>query len=133
MILYDLPNSAQNYKRKAISIFHEKSKPILAHADHMAQRVRAREHGAAHRRGVAHAWRRPTVRRSTCAGTYAKTPLDYEQNNPQSTLLFLETALMQKNPRTFLLFTTVRPLAIPACFDVVSCGTGIYVGHTGPR
>ena len=58
-------------------------------------------------------------------------PLDYEQNNPQSTLLFLEKTLMQKNPRTFLLFTMVSPLAIPACSDEASSGTGAYAGHTG--
>ena len=45
---------------------------------------------------------------------------EYEENNPQSMLLFLETALMQKNPQTFLRFTTVRPSAIPACSGAVS-------------
>ena len=40
---------------------------------------------------------------------YAKMPLNSRQTNPQSTLLFLETALIQKNHRTFLLFTMVRP------------------------
>jgi len=33
-------------------------------------------------------------------GTLTKTPLDYEQNNPQSMLLFLETTLIQKDPCT---------------------------------
>ena len=59
-------------------------------------------------------------------------PLDYEQNNPQSTLLFLEIALIQKNPWIFLLFTMVRPSAIPARFGVASSGTGAYAGHAGP-
>ena len=77
-------SSAQNYKWKAISIFHKKSKPIAAHA---VQRARERE--AAHRRGVAHTQRRPAMRKPARASTLAKMPLDYEQNNPQSMLLFL--------------------------------------------
>ena len=39
---------------------------------------------------------------------------------------------MQKNHRTFLLFGTVRPSAIPAHSDEASSGTGAYVGHTEP-
>ena len=50
---------------------------------------RSRECAAAHRRGAAHTWRQPMVRRPARAGTYAKMPLDYEQNNSQSMLLFL--------------------------------------------
>ena len=34
------------------------------------------------------------------AGLLAKTPLDYEQNNSQSMLLFLEATPMQKDPCT---------------------------------
>ena len=71
------------------------------------------------------------ARRPARTSTYEKTPLDYEQNNLQSMLLFLETALMQKNPWTFLLFTTVRPSAIPTRSCVVSSGTGAYASHTG--
>ena len=63
----------------------------------------AHEHAVAHRHGprgadlqreVAHGEGIPR------AGIFAKTPLDYEQNNPHTMLLFLETAPMQKDPYT---------------------------------
>ena len=66
------------------------------------------------------------------AGTYAKTPLDYEQNNTQSTLLFLETALVKKNPQTFLLFTTVRPSATHAHADAAAMALDGRAGQLGP-
>ena len=111
--------------KKHLLISWKKENQFLRTA-HVAQRTRERGLLARPMRGGGP--RRGGLR----ASTYAKTPLDYEQNNPQSMLLFLETALMQKNPQTFLRFTTVRPSAIPACSGAVRSGTGAYAGHIGP-
>ena len=60
--------------------------------------------------------------------TLAKMPLDYEQTNLQSMLLFLQTTTLQQNPWIFLLFTTVRPSAAPV--GTGTTGTAMD-GHAG--
>jgi len=72
------------------------------------------------------------ARRPARAGTYAKMPLDYEQNNPWSILLFIETKLMQKNPQTFLLFTTVRPSVIHARSGAAAMALDGHTSQLGP-
>ena len=70
--------SALKYKWKAISILHEKTKLISAHAA-QCTRTLARGDPQVRRCPRVEAARGEEVPR---AGTLAKTPLDSEQNNP---------------------------------------------------
>ena len=64
--------------------------------------------------------------------TYAKMPLNSRQTNPQSMLLFLETALMQRNPQNFLFFTTMSPLATRARAGAAAMALDGHVGQLRP-